>query len=155
VEAALSGSQETGDLAEALMFTPSGVDVRMSHGHREGFSMTYPQVVRLNFRVTGPVRRAQSRIGNDWALTASTSAMADTWAGATYRDHHPRAVRDVFYAEFDELLDALDGEGPVEYPSDSASVEAFNNEILAGFIRALYLSRPDYAGPIVYQERPQ
>ena len=155
VDNAMGGSEDVGDLAEALIYPPSGGVFRVPHSRSLAFEVTHDPLVSLSFELSEPITRNRSRIDNAWALTESLTAMADEWEGATYWDMYPRAVRDVFYEELDTRLDAIDGEGPVEYAEHGGTYQTPNAQVLAGFIRSLYLTRPTYRGPIVFQERPE
>lgn len=154
IDEAATVSDETGELAEAIVYTPSGEFVRMINGHREGFAVTHPVRLPLYDQLHRPIRRATSRIAHEWRYTTSNDACADTWTGSRDSNDHPRAVRDVFYEEFDDYLDGIDGDRDPEYFYDEQSSQQFSPEILAGFIRSLYLTRPGYNGPIVHDERP-
>ncbi len=158
-------SEEAGTLAEALVYEPESDEERMPNGHQEGFVVAYPMNFPLLGTASREVFRMQARIGYEWRFSSSQFACADTWRGGRESDHHPRAVRDVFYMAFDEGLDDIDGDRDTEYDegnddeddepgTGSDETQRFNREVLAGFVRSLYLERPNYRGPIVYDELP-
>lgn len=159
-------SEDAGTLAEALVYEPESDEERMPNGHQEGFVVDYPLNFPLAGRVDREVMRMQARIGHEWRFSSSQTACADEWRGGRESDHHPRAIRDVFYMDFDAGLDDLDGDTDTEYDegnddeeddpgTGSDETQRFNNEVLAGFIRSLYLERPSYRGPIVHDEQAQ
>jgi len=150
VEAARLESADAGDFAEAYVYEPDGETPRLSHGHREGFAVTYTTDVPLLRDMEGPIRRHHARIGHEWHYVNDWTAGPDEWRGGTPTPHHLRALRDVFYADFDERLDAIDGATDPEYSTDDT--QRATDAVLAGFIRSLYLHDPRYRGPIVHDE---
>lgn len=141
------------ELASALMFQPEAApDIpRFPHGRSEGFSSRHEAGFAAAERFVSPIRRSHGREGNEWQFTADWRASADLWQShGRLAPHHLRALRDVFLADFDTRLDAIDGDSTPEYPSDDT--EQTRTEALAGFIRSLYLHEPGYRGPIVYEE---
>lgn len=152
VQAARLESADAGEFANAYVYEPDGDSPRLSHGHREGFSVSYVTDVPILEDMEGPTTRHFARIGNEWHYVNNWEAGPDEWRGGTPTPHHLRALRDVFYADFDEQLDAIDGDSDPEYNSDDT--QRATNQMLASFIRTLYLSNPSYRGPIVYDEAP-
>lgn len=150
-------SPEAGDFTQELLFRPpDGDEPRLAHGHREGFIVTHPEAdSELWRRIDGPVRRSTTRIGHAWQFTHDWRAGPDTWSGGRSGDtiDHRRAARDTFYKDLDDQLDALDGDADPEYWHDPGGPQ-ITTDILAGFIRSLYLHEPTYGGPIVHDERP-
>lgn len=146
-------SEAAGDLAERLLYQPSGDTPRFSHGRSEGFRVTYTTDVPLWRELEGPIRRRHTRIGHEWHFSHNWTAGPDEWRGSAQPPHHLRALRDAFLEEFDNYLDGIDGDSGEEYPSDPTQTN--NNQVLAGFLRSLYLDEPAYRGPIVYDEREQ
>jgi len=138
------------DFAQAYVYEPDGDTPRLSHGHREGFSVTYTTNVPLLRDIEGPIRRRHARIGHEWHYVNDWTAGPDEWRGGTPTPHHLRALRDVFYEDFDDRLDAIDGNSDPEYRSDDT--QRATDEVLASFIRTLYLHNPPYRGPIVHDE---
>ncbi|MHB1157203.1 MAG: hypothetical protein ACYC26_10230 [Phycisphaerales bacterium] len=147
-------SNDAGNLAEALMYAPpDNAGIRMSHARREGFKVTYTTDIPLWRSFEGPIRRHTARIGTEWSYTNAWNAAGDLWAsGGSHTSDHARALRDVFLKDFDDQLDAIDGDTNPEYPGDSTQVPS--GQALAGFIRSLYLQEPAYRGPIVHDEKP-
>ena len=147
-------SGDAGNLAEALMYAPpDGTNIRMSHARREGFKVTYTTDIPLWRGFEGPIRRHTARIGTEWSYTNAWAASSDLWAaGGSHTSDHARALRDIFLKDFDDQLDAIDGDTNPEYPGDSTQVPS--GQALAGFVRSLYLQEPAYRGPIVYDEKP-
>jgi len=152
VEDAARFSEDAGDFTETLLFRPpDGTQPRLSHAHGEGFTVTHPGADNdLWRRIDGPINRAATRIGHAWPFTDDPRAGPDTWDGGRAGDtiDHRRAGRDAFYPDLDDELDALDGDAPSEYASDPAGAQ-LATDILAGFIRSLYLHQPGYEGPLL------
>lgn len=152
IEFAELRTDTVGQYIDTLLYEPDG-DPRLSHGHREGFSVLYRMDVPLWRRFERPIDRHAVRIGHEWLFTNDWRAGADRWTGSGGGSPHQlRALRDVFLRDIDERLDAIDGETDPEYPGDDT--ERATNQVLASFIRSLYLHEPGYVGPIVYDERP-
>jgi hypothetical protein len=152
IDAAAGASDDAGRLAESLLYAPPGSRTRMSHGHREGFRAAYTTDIPFWRHFEGPIRRDHARIGHEWHFSHDWTAGPDRWTGQAQPPHHLRALRDVFLNDFDEFLDALDGDSEPEYPTDDT--QRSNTEQLASFIRSLYLHEPAYRGPIVFDEAP-
>ena len=159
IDSAQGVSPSAGDIADAFLYWPNG-NHRNSRGRRVTLSVTHEDTVEMWNRITSiarrdianpeqtPLRRRHTRIGTDWSYTNDWRASADRWADTSGGNrHHLQAVRDVFFADFDTDLDAIDGDGtdepngsPYEYP---------NHDALAGQVRELYLANPGYEGPTV------
>jgi len=153
VIAALDISEAAGNLADALMYQPESEPLRprMSHGRRSGFSARHDVFVPALQPYVGDIRRTNARIGNGWQFTDDWRAGPDIWqSGGRMAPHHARALRDRYLADFDAELDRIDGEANPEYTSDDT--ERSRTQVLAGFIRSLYLHDPGYRGPIVFDE---
>jgi len=150
VTAARLESAAAGDFASAYVYEPDGDTPRLSHGRREGFTVTYTTDVPLLEDMEGPIRRHHARIGHEWHYVNDWTAGPNEWRGGTPTPHHLRALRDVFYQQFDDQLDAIDGDSNPEYSTDAT--QRATDAVLASFIRTLYLSNPPYRGPIVHDE---
>lgn len=151
IEAATNASADAGALAQSLLYRPPGDEPRMSHGHREGFRVSYTTEVPLWRRMEGPIDRHSARVGHEWHFSHDWTAGPDRWEGSAQPPHHLRSLRDVFLMDFDEFLDGLDGDTNPEYGEDQGT-QAPNDEVLASFLRTLYLYEPAYRGPIVFDE---
>ncbi len=148
-------SAEAERLADAILYRPPSETPRRRHGHREGFKAQYSTGVPLWQRLDGPFHRRHVLMDGDWRWVFDWRASADAWSGSGGpTPHHPRGVRDAFFADFDGELDALDGDTTAEYGDWADSPQRYDADILAGFIRSLYLREPNYRGPIVHDERP-
>ena len=146
-------SNDAGKLAEALMYAPSSDSIRMSNIQRGFVTVEYSTSVPIWRSFEGAFRRHTTRIGTEWAYTNNWRASNEPWAhSGSHTPDHARALRDVFLKDFDDQLDAIDGDTNPEYPSDQTQTPS--GEALAGLIRRLYLQDPAYRGPIVYDERP-
>lgn len=146
-------SNDAGNLAEALMYKPQSDDIRMSNIYRGFITVEYSTNVPLWRNFEGPFRRHTMRIGTEWPYTNDWRASNEPWAaGLSHQSDHARALRDVFLKDFDDQLDAVDGDANPEYSTDNTQVPS--GQALAGMIRSLYLQEPSYRGPIVYDERP-
>ena len=144
--------------AESILYRPPSDTPRLPHGHREGFTTQYDTNIPLWRRIDGPFQRRHVLMNNDWRYVIDWRACADGWpssaTGAGMRPHHARGVRDAFFADLDTALDAVDGDTDPEYGDYDDGPQQFDGQILAGFIRSLYLHEPAYRGPIVHDERP-
>jgi len=161
VDAADAISIDAGDLTDAYLYRPDG-EHRNPRGKQRGFTVfyqnTYEEWQRLDTvndkrDITNPetkdkaILRRASRIGNDWSYTNDWKASADDWTGrGVHGPHHLRGVRDAFYKEFDDELDAIDGFHDTEYDF-GGSAENPAGDSLAGLVRQLYLQAPGYRGP--------
>ncbi len=157
VDAASGMSVDAADLTHAILYRPNTDTHRLPHGRREGFRVSYSTNVPLWSRLDGPIDRHHARIEHEWVFSNSPRSGANEWTGYNSTGHHHlRAARDVFLADFDAQLDALDGDTDLEYNSDDT--QRPTEELLAALIRRLYLrvylQEPGYGGPIVYDERP-
>ncbi|MBI1367522.1 MAG: hypothetical protein GC162_02595 [Planctomycetes bacterium] len=154
-------SSGAGDVMDAFLYRPGG-NHRNARGRRETFHVLHQDTNDMWKRITSiahrpidnpemtPLTRRQTRIGNDWSYTNDWRAAADrwedTWGG---NPNHLRAVRDVYFADFDAMLDGIDGSHDPEYSDQGGGPEVPAGDRLAGQMRGLYLFRPGYAGPTV------
>ncbi len=157
VELAAQYSSEAEETAQSLMFVPFAEGARQPHGHHEGFIVDYDTGVPLWRTLSSEFRRQFWMMNNDWRHTIDWRASADQWINGVsinVRYRIGRSMRDVYFSEFDEELDNIDGDYDPEYADYPEGPQQYSNNILAGFIRSFYLSDPSYRGPIVYDERP-
>lgn len=152
IDQAANASEDAGNLARAILYRPPGDEPRMSHGHREGFRVSYSTEVPLWREMEGPIDRRHVRIGHEWHFSHDWTAGPDQWKGNAQPPHYLRALRDTFLKDFDEFLDGLDGDTDPEYGDSGDGTQAATNQVLASFLRTLYLHEPAYRGPIVFDE---
>jgi hypothetical protein len=100
------------------------------HGHTATFTTIFAESNAFWQRFESPMTHGHTRIGNDWAHVNGwyvDDSGIWRWRGQ-YGPNLQTSIRDVFIADLDEQLDAMDSP-------------------LADGIRSLYMARPGYAGP--------
>ena len=122
-------------MADSLLGLPQG-GYRLPHGVRRGYATGFAGDSGLARRLATPVVAVHHRLAMDWRYTIDWRAGEPVWAANVRRafgENVMRAARDVFLVELDGGLE--DG--------DNALMQ---------HLRDLYLTGPDYRGPIVDDE---